>query len=123
LAEDWPGIDIAPCGGYPGYTDPVYFIRLHLHPDGAATAGRFADAEFDALVERARRERDERNRLGLFHRADRLAVAERAAIVPLVYTRNTSLHRTDVSGWWEYGKSWANFADLDLSPGRGQRHR
>jgi oligopeptide transport system substrate-binding protein len=123
LAEDWQGIDIAPSWWYPGYTDPEYFIRLLLHADGADNEGRFADAEFDELVERARRERDERNRLGLFHRADRLAVAERAAIVPLVYTRNTSLHRTDVSGWWEYGKSWANFADLDLSPGRGQRHR
>ena len=53
-------------------------------------------------------------RLGLFHHADRLAVAELAAMIPLVYTRNTSLRRSSVQGWWEFGKSWANFADITI---------
>jgi ABC-type oligopeptide transport system substrate-binding subunit/DNA-binding SARP family transcriptional activator len=118
LAEDWRGIDIVPSWWYPGYTDPEYFIRLLLHTDGADNVGRFSDAAFDELVERARLERDERTRLGLFHRADRLAVADRVALIPLAYTRNISLHRDDVSGWWEFGKSWANFADVRLSRAR-----
>jgi oligopeptide transport system substrate-binding protein len=114
LAEDWRGIDIAPSWWYPGYTDPEYFTRLLLHTDGADNEGRFSDAAYDELVEGARLERDERTRLGLFHRADRLAVAERAAVIPLAYTRNISLHGADVIGWWEFGKSWASFADITV---------
>src|SRR5690606_24845798 len=110
LAEDWHGIDIIPSWWYPGYTDPEYFTRLLLHTDGADNKGRFSDTSFDDLIEDARLQRDEHRRLGLFHRADRLAVADRVALIPLTYTRNISLHRAHVSGWWEFGKSWANFA-------------
>ncbi len=115
LREVWEDVDIAPTWWYPGYTDPEYFLRLLLHTEGADNTGRFSSEAFDDLVERARMERDERTRLGLFHQADRLAVAELAAVIPLVYTRNTSLRRPLVEGWWEFGKSWANFADLTLS--------
>ncbi|MGC2240975.1 MAG: hypothetical protein WA726_09060, partial [Acidimicrobiia bacterium] len=118
LAEDWGEIDIAPAWWYPGYTDPEYFLRLLLHTEGADNTGGFSNTEFDGLVEHARLERDERTRLGLFHRADRLAVAELAALIPLVYTRNTSLRSPRVEGWWEFGKSWSSFADLTIeNPG------
>jgi hypothetical protein len=39
-------------------------------------------------------------------------VAERVAVIPLVYGRSTAFVRPEVEGWWEFGKSSANFADL-----------
>ena len=41
-------------------------------------------------------------------------MAERVAVIPLVYGRSTAFVRPHVHGWWEFGKSSANFADLAL---------
>lgn len=119
-ADDiWEGNDPAPHGAcafwYPGYTDPEYYLRLLLHSDALSNYGRFSDPEYDALVERARREPRERERLALFHAADRLAVSEAVAAIPLAYARNVVAIRPGVEGWWEFGKSWSNFADLTVS--------
>ncbi|MDP8905047.1 MAG: ABC transporter substrate-binding protein [Chloroflexota bacterium] len=106
-------------GWFPGYPDPEYFLRLLLHSAAKDNVGRYANPEFDSLIERARLERDVRQRLELFHQADRLAVAEETAVIPLAYGRNDTFVKPWVSGWWEYGKSWSSFADLlvdDRSP-------
>lgn len=115
----WEGDDPVPHGAcafwYPGYTDPEYFLRLLLHSDALSNYGRFSDPDYDALVDRARREARERERLALFHAADRMAVSETVAAIPLAYTRNLVAIRSGVEGWWEFGKSWSNFADLTVS--------
>ena len=72
----------------------------------------FAEPAFDELIERARQERSDRGRLELFHEADRYVVADRVAVIPLVYGRSTAFVRPNVHGWWEFGKSSASFADL-----------
>jgi ABC-type oligopeptide transport system substrate-binding subunit len=72
----------------------------------------FADDHFDELVEEARHARTGRERLERFHEADRYAVAECVAVIPLVYGRSTAFVQPDVRGWWEFAKSSANFADL-----------
>jgi ABC-type oligopeptide transport system substrate-binding subunit len=96
----------------PGYPDPEYMLRLLLHSDALTNAGRFADEHFDELVEAARRERSDRRRLERFHAADRYAVADRVALIPLVYGRSSAFVQPYVHGWWEFAKSSANFADL-----------
>ena len=115
----WEGDDPLPHAAcafwYPGYTDPEYYLRLLLHSDALSNYGRFSDPEYDALVERARREPRERERLALFHAADRMAVAEEVAVIPLAYARNLVAVRPGIEGWWEFGKSWSNFADLTVS--------
>jgi ABC-type transport system substrate-binding protein len=71
------------------------------------------------VIERARSERDGRTRLELFHEADRMAVADQVAVIPLVYVRNAIVVKPWVKGWWEFGKSWSSFADLVVGePGR-----
>jgi len=67
----------------------------------------------------ARQERSDRARLELFHEADRMAVAERVAVVPLAYGRSTAFVQPWVQGWWEFGKSSSNFGDLLVEPRRG----
>jgi ABC-type oligopeptide transport system substrate-binding subunit/class 3 adenylate cyclase len=111
--------DIAPIylGGWlPGYPDPEYFLRLLLHSDSKTNEGGFSSPQFDDLIERARQERRDRERLELFHEADRLAVADRVALIPLAYGRSMAFVKPWVSGWWEFGKSSSSFADLIVGP-------
>jgi ABC-type oligopeptide transport system substrate-binding subunit/class 3 adenylate cyclase len=102
-------------GWLPGYADPEYFLRLLFQTDSKTNYGGFSDAAFDDLIERARQERSDRSRLELFHEADRMAVADRIACIPLVYGRSMSFVKPWVSGWWEFGKSSSSVADLMTS--------
>ena len=99
-------------GWLPGYPDPEYYLRLLFQSTSRTNEGGFADPVFDELIEAARQERSDRGRLERFHEADRYAVADRVAVIPLVYGRSTAFVRPQVRGWWEFGKSSANFADL-----------
>jgi ABC-type oligopeptide transport system substrate-binding subunit/class 3 adenylate cyclase len=99
-------------GWLPGYPDPEYYLRLLFQSTSRTNEGGFADPVFDELIEAARQERSDRGRLERFHEADRYAVAERVAVIPLVYGRSTAFVRPHVHGWWEFGKSSASFADL-----------
>jgi ABC-type oligopeptide transport system substrate-binding subunit/class 3 adenylate cyclase len=101
-------------GWLPGYADPEYFLRLLFESTSRTNEGGFADPVFDELIERARQERSDRGRLERFHEADRYAVADRVAVIPLVYGRNTAFVRPWVDGWWEFGKTSASFADLQV---------
>jgi ABC-type oligopeptide transport system substrate-binding subunit/class 3 adenylate cyclase len=104
------GVDLG--GWTPGYPDPEYFLRLLLHSEAKDNFGGYSNPRYDELIERASSERDVRRRLELFHEADRLAVAEDVAVIPLSYERDASFVKPWVSGWWEYGKAWSSFADL-----------
>jgi ABC-type oligopeptide transport system substrate-binding subunit/class 3 adenylate cyclase len=99
-------------GWLPGYPDPEYYLRLLFQSTSRTNEGGFADPVFDQLIEAARQERSDRGRLERFHEADRYAVADRVAVIPLVYGRSTAFVRPHVRGWWEFGKSSANFGDL-----------
>ena len=101
-------------GWLPGYADPEYFLRLLFQSDSRTNEGGFSWPPFDELIERARRERSDRSRLELFHEADRMAVADRVAVIPLVYGRSLAIAKPWIHGWWEFGKSSANFADLGI---------
>ena len=99
-------------GWLPGYPDPEYYLRLLFQSTSRTNEGGFADPAFDELIERARQERSDRGRLELFHEADRYAIVERVAVIPLVYGRSTAFVKPYVHGWWEFGKSSAPFGDL-----------
>jgi oligopeptide transport system substrate-binding protein len=105
-------------GWLPGYADPEYFLRLLLQSDSRTNEGGFSYGPFDELIERARLERSDRSRLELFHEADRMAVADRVALIPLVYGRSMAFVKPWVKGWWEFGKSSSSFADLDVTARR-----
>ncbi|MDE3026042.1 MAG: hypothetical protein KGI93_10785, partial [Acidobacteriota bacterium] len=103
---------ISVTGWLPGYPDPEYYLRLLFQSTSRTNEGGFADPLFDELIERARQERSDRGRLERFHEADRYAIADRVAVIPLVYGRSTAFVKPYVHGWWEFGKSSASFADL-----------
>jgi ABC-type oligopeptide transport system substrate-binding subunit/class 3 adenylate cyclase len=116
LAEPWTRWQVYPSGWLPGYADPEYFLRLLLHSESRTNEGRFRHPPFDDLIERARQERSDRARLDLFHQADRMAVVEQVALIPLAYGRSMAFVQPWVQGWWEFGKSSASFADLVVDP-------
>jgi ABC-type transport system substrate-binding protein len=101
-------------GWLPGYPDPEYYLRLLFQSTSRTNEGGFADPAFDELIELARQERSDRGRLERFHEADRFAVIDRVAVIPLVYGRSTAFVSPAVHGWWEFGKSSASFADLTV---------
>ena len=103
-------------GWLPGYADPEYFLRLLFQSDSRTNEGGFAFPPFDELIERARQERSDRGRLHLFHEADRMAVVDRVAVIPLVYGRSLAMVKPWIHGWWEFGKSSSSFADLHVDP-------
>lgn len=66
-------------------------------------------------------ERSDRDRLELFHEADRMAVVDRVALIPIGYGRSMAYVKPLVRGWWELGKSSASFADLVVDDGSPRR--
>jgi ABC-type transport system substrate-binding protein/class 3 adenylate cyclase len=116
-------LEFAPAGvsaWFPGYPDPEYYLRLLLHSEAADNRGRWQHQPFDELIERARHESDGRRRSRLFHAAERMAIAEQAAVIPIAYARNAFLTDRSLHGWWEFGKSWASYADLRLDLGASE---
>jgi ABC-type transport system substrate-binding protein/class 3 adenylate cyclase len=103
---------IAVLGWLPGYPDPEYMLRLLLHSEALTNAGRYESERFDELIEQARRAGTDRERLELFHEADRFAVTDQVALIPLVYGRSAAFVQPHVHGWWEFAKSSASYADL-----------
>jgi ABC-type oligopeptide transport system substrate-binding subunit/class 3 adenylate cyclase len=116
LRRPWDAAPIVMTGWLPGYADPEYFLRLLFQSDSRTNEGGFSHPPFDELIEQARQERSDRGRLELFHRADRMAVADRVACIPLVYARSMAVVKPWVHGWWEFGKTSANYADLVVDP-------
>jgi oligopeptide transport system substrate-binding protein len=60
----------------------------------------YRDEEVEDLLERARCSRVQSERMRLFHELDRLWVAQRAAVVPLLYSRSKLLRRPWIEGAW-----------------------
>jgi peptide/nickel transport system substrate-binding protein/oligopeptide transport system substrate-binding protein len=121
LRRPWNVAPIVMTGWLPGYADPEYFLRLLFKSDSRTNEGGFSHAPFDEIIERARQERSDRGRLELFHQADRMAVADQVACIPLVYARSMAVVKPWVRGWWEFGKTSANYADLEVDPQRPPR--
>lgn len=111
----WEVAPIVMTGWLPGYPDPEYYLRLLFQSDSRTNEGGFSHAPFDEIIERARQERSDRGRLELFHEADRMVVADQVGCIPLVYARSMWVVKPRVHGWWEFGKTSANFADLHVT--------
>jgi ABC-type oligopeptide transport system substrate-binding subunit len=74
------------------------------------------DDEIDRLLHDARSIRNRDERLRLYREADRLLVAERAALVPLAYGRGSIHVRPWIQGFWTNAVAGATLADLVVRP-------
>lgn len=92
--------------------DPVGTLRGLYHSTSGANYGRWKSEKFDALVEEAAASTDHRQRMALCHEADKLLVAEEAAIIPMLYRRTATLVHRYVKGFWSAAEGFARIADL-----------
>ena len=67
------------------YPDPDFMLRVTFHSRMGVAKQGWQNARFDALVEEAARTADHARRMALYQEADRLLVADEAAVMPLSY--------------------------------------
>ena len=97
--------------------DPDYCLRIVFHSTSTHNRPHWKNGTFDKLVEEAQASTDQRRRMALYHDADRLLVAEEAAIIPTAYNRSVTLLRPEVRRLWSIG-GFPFIADL-LVEGKG----
>ncbi|MEY4576828.1 MAG: hypothetical protein RL701_1531, partial [Pseudomonadota bacterium] len=78
---------IARAGWIGDYPDPFTFLEL-LSSHNGNNHSNWANAEYDALLERANRQHDAKQRLDLLAQAERLLMREAPVIPMYVYTRS-----------------------------------
>jgi ABC-type transport system substrate-binding protein/class 3 adenylate cyclase len=79
------------------FPDPDGFFRGFLRKDADYLA---ADEEIHDLAAEARSLADQAERMRLYHELDRLLVAERAAILPVMYSRAMLVRRPWIESTW-----------------------
>jgi ABC-type transport system substrate-binding protein len=105
------------------YPDPESFLHMVLHSRSPSRrVHRWSSPRFDALVDRARAQDTGGARMALFHEADRLAIQEECALIPLVYNRSRTLVQPWLHGWWEWGGGELSYDELTIDE-RSPRHR
>lgn len=91
---------IARAGWIGDYADPNTFLDLWLTDGGNNNTG-WSNAEYDALIQAAARERDPAKRMAMFQKAERMVCVENMPILPVYYYVNQGLLRPRVKGWYE----------------------
>jgi oligopeptide transport system substrate-binding protein len=83
--------DLALSAWLADYPDPDSLLRVVFHSTEGINPGRWHNPRFDALVEEAARLTDQTRRMALYQEADRILVADQAAIMPLGYAQGRTL--------------------------------
>jgi len=86
-------------GWFGDYRDPSTFLDMFVTGDGNNDCG-YSNADFDAFMRAAATEPDQSKRMELFARAEKLAVIDEAAIVPLYHYVEYYMIRPHVRGAW-----------------------
>jgi len=90
-------LDVARAGWLADYNDPVNFLEL-LKSGVPYNYGRYANAEFDALLEQAAGESDLTVRADLLRQAEQIALEESASI-PIYYYLSENVVSPAISGF------------------------
>lgn len=73
------------------YLDPDSMLRRVFHSEEGVNPPHWKDERFDDLVQKAARGLDQAERIQLYRAADRILVAERAAVMPIGYAQGRQL--------------------------------
>ena len=105
-----------------GYPDPEYFLHTLLHSRSPSNVQRWSSSHLDELIDRALAQESSAARMGLFHEADRVAVQQECAVIPLFYSRITALIQPWVHGWWGWAAPWQSFDELTIDERSPRAH-
>jgi oligopeptide transport system substrate-binding protein len=106
--------DMATGGWYGDYLDPTTFLEIFESDSGSNWTG-WASAEFDDLLQRARREPDPDKRFALLREAEAIVIQE-APFTPLNQYVQVHLIAPHVEGWRSNLMSYINYRYLKLTP-------
>lgn len=81
------------------FADPDNFLRTVFHSSTGMNEPKWHSSEFDMLVDSAAARTDQGGRMNFYRAADRILVADEAAIVPLCYGREPVLAKPWVASF------------------------
>ena len=90
--------DVARAGWIGDYVDPNTFLELFTS-DNPNNQTRWTNAQYDRLVDAGQKEPDERKRLEMFERAERILM-DQMPIIPLYAYVDQNMVRPYVKGWY-----------------------
>jgi len=90
--------DVARAGWIADYNDPQNFLYLLQSSSGPLNYGRYANPEYDALMEQASATTDLTKRAGLMAQAESLAMRDQP-VIPIYYYVSKNLVSNAVQGW------------------------
>jgi ABC-type oligopeptide transport system substrate-binding subunit len=106
------GAHLYTLGWTAAYPDPDGFLRTFLETFPSV----YRDEEVERLLRRARSLRDQAERLRLYRVLERLWLFERAAVVPVLYTRSVVLTRPWIEGAWTGPLAKSVFDEVVVRP-------
>jgi oligopeptide transport system substrate-binding protein len=80
------------------YADPQNFLDLLLYSKSSQNTTKFNNADYDRLIEAARREPDQNRRFEIYRRAEQLAV-DQAPWIPLFHSKTYEVVKPYVQGY------------------------
>lgn len=89
-------VQLVVLGFYADYPDPDNILRMLFHSNSPINYFGWRNKLFDQLVEQAAGLTGQHERLALYHQADKIVVAENAAVVPLYYRQAHGLMRPGI---------------------------
>jgi ABC-type oligopeptide transport system substrate-binding subunit/tRNA A-37 threonylcarbamoyl transferase component Bud32 len=89
--EEPPDLSIS--GWSADYPDPDNMLRVLFHSTQGLNSIRWNEAAFDSRIDEAARITDRKKRIELYQQADRILVADEAAVLPLGYAQGRQLVR------------------------------
>jgi oligopeptide transport system substrate-binding protein len=79
------------------YVDPNTFLDMFVTNGGNNRTG-WGNARYDRLIAAASKEMDEKKRMDLFRRAEKILVVDELPILPVYYHVSLNMYRPDVKG-------------------------
>ena len=95
------------------YNDPSNILELAVTGNGNNNC-KYSNPDFDALMEKAAKEKDPKTRFGYFHQAEELAMKD-AAMVPLLYYNDFYLQSDKVKDSWHSPDGFWHFEYADIA--------
>ncbi len=87
------------------YFDPNTFLDLYI-TDGESNGIKYSNAQYDALLSKAAREKDIKTRMGLLRQAESLLIEQDIGLIPLYYYTSSNMFNNEK---WE--GFYSNIAD------------
>jgi oligopeptide transport system substrate-binding protein len=106
--------DVARRAWIADYIDPNSHLDMMV-TDGENNNTGWSNAEYDKLIEAARRETDEAKRFELFHKAERILMDD-VPIIPLYYYVDRNIVRSDIRGFHRNPIDQHPLAELSREP-------